>query len=213
VERTLTINAISTLLLALGVLPKLKETAEKEGVDTRLTFVGSSIHILAPINELTSIPEGVDTFDALSDPKKADMNNRYPLSKLIEHMLFNELVTRLHANAPPAGENKQVIVNILNPGWCESELIRNKPPEGYMIKFMAVIFRRSQEAGSRTLVHAVTAGRETDGKYLSECEVLEQSTFVRSAEGRKVQEKVWNDFVRRVEKAGDEDAVSVVREL
>ncbi|TKA51668.1 hypothetical protein B0A55_13363, partial [Friedmanniomyces simplex] len=51
-ERTLTINVVSTYLLAIAVLPKLQETADTHSVDTRLTLVGSIIHVFAPDKQL-----------------------------------------------------------------------------------------------------------------------------------------------------------------
>jgi hypothetical protein len=38
---------------------------------------------------------------------------------------------------------------------------------------MRFFFARTAEMGSRTLLHAAVAGKETHGKYLSECEIRE----------------------------------------
>ncbi|KAK5740398.1 hypothetical protein LTR17_004661 [Elasticomyces elasticus] len=51
-ERTLTINLVSTYLLAIAILPKLQDTAIANTVDTRLTIVGSIIHLFAPVAQL-----------------------------------------------------------------------------------------------------------------------------------------------------------------
>ena len=54
---------------------------------------------------------------------------------------------------------------------------------------------RTAEEGSRTLVHAAAAGEESHGKYLSECRVKPESSFVRSEEGKVVEEWVWKELV------------------
>jgi NAD(P)-dependent dehydrogenase (short-subunit alcohol dehydrogenase family) len=50
-EITITVNVVSTFLLALLVLPKLRETSTKYGKDVVLTFTGSFVHWI------TSFPE------------------------------------------------------------------------------------------------------------------------------------------------------------
>ena len=58
---------------------------------------------------------------------------------------------------------------------------------------------RTGEQGSRTLVHASTAGQATNGKYMSECQVKPESQFVRSEAGRDVQEKFARELQSAVE--------------
>ena len=58
---------------------------------------------------------------------------------------------------------------------------------------------RTAEAGSRTLVHGVTAGLETHGQYLSECLVKTESSFVRSQGGDRVQKRLWKELCEIIE--------------
>ena len=192
VESTLTINVISTFLMAILVLPALKTTAEKYDSPANLSFVSSMVHIFGPETQLEPKPER-DTFETLSDPKTADMGSRYPLSKLIEHLCFLELMPLASKAAP------KVTVNLVNPGWCATELSRHKGSPLFE-RVNAVIFQRTAEQGSRTLVHAVTAGSDTHGKYLSECVVKPQSDFVRSERCKEVQVRIWKELVSRIEK-------------
>ncbi|KAK1808297.1 hypothetical protein LTR12_017350 [Friedmanniomyces endolithicus] len=196
-ERTLTVNVVSTLLLAIAVLPKLQETAVTHGVDTRLSIVGSLIHVFAPDKEILA---------ALSDPQTADMAQRYTLSKLMVHQLFVELVR--HAPTQPSEEQHGAIINLVNPGWCGTELSRNKN---------AALFERAvfqvmgwtAEKGSRTLVHAVTAGAETHGLYLSQCQVTPQGSYMRSEEGERIGKRLWEETMRRISQVDPETAKCV----
>lgn len=188
-ERSLTINVLSTFLMAFGVLPKLNETATNFGTPTALSLVGSMVHIFGPDSQLLPNKKG-DTFSALSDPKSS-MAMRYPLSKLIEHLCFLELAARTR--------DTPVTINVVNPGWCLTELSRYRG-EPFIQKVMALIFRRTSEAGGKTLVHAVTAGPDTHGKYLSECQVKPMSVYVRSAAGVEAQKRLYSELVKRLEK-------------
>jgi retinol dehydrogenase-12 len=56
-------------------------------------------------------------------------------------------------------------------------------------------FGRSAESGGRTLVHASVAGEETHGRYLSECRVKLEGSWVRSDEGARVEKRLWAELV------------------
>ncbi|KAF4999940.1 hypothetical protein FDECE_11342 [Fusarium decemcellulare] len=123
VELTLKVNVVSTFLLALAVLPKMQETTETYGVDANLTIVGSLIHTFAPEQQL-EVPKEKDIFEELSCPETADMGQRYPLSKLMSHQCARQLAKHVSATAKTNGPH--VVVNWANPGWCATELVRNK---------------------------------------------------------------------------------------
>lgn len=71
-ESTITINVVSTFLMALLVLPKLKETAARFNVTPHLTIVSSDVHFVAKFAERKS----ADIFAALNDKETADMKDR-----------------------------------------------------------------------------------------------------------------------------------------
>ena len=66
----------------------------------------------------------------------------------------------------------------------------------YTIKAAEVLLGRSAEDGARCLVDAaVLKGKDTHQKYLSEMQVKPESKLVRSAEGDKLQKKLWDETV------------------
>ena len=72
-EESVTVNVISTFLLALLLLPKLRETAARFNVTPRLTIVASEMHFVA---SLKGHLDG-NTFASLNDESKANMSQRY----------------------------------------------------------------------------------------------------------------------------------------
>ena len=82
------------------------------------------------------------------------------VSKLLEVFYVRELAAKMSQKEKP-----KVIVNLINPGFCHSELIR-QPTIG--IKVLRMLLARSTEHGSRTLVAGVEAGKESHGQYMSE---------------------------------------------
>lgn len=65
-----------------------------------------------------------------------------------------------------------VTINYVNPGLCVTELSRHV---GFVMRSIIAIARlllaRTAEQGSRNLLHAAAAGKESHGEYMSECEV------------------------------------------
>ena len=78
-ESTITINVVSTFLLALLVLPKLHETGQKFNITPRLTIVSSEVHQFTNLKEKKS-PK---IFEKLNDKETANMSDRcaVPLSR------------------------------------------------------------------------------------------------------------------------------------
>ena len=92
----------------------------------------------------------------------------YATSKLLEIYVVRALAARL----PVA--NSGVIINVVNPGLCTTELTRDLGwLRWLLIEIMRLLVARSAEEGSRTLLHASVAGEDSHGKYCSDCEIKE----------------------------------------
>jgi NAD(P)-dependent dehydrogenase (short-subunit alcohol dehydrogenase family) len=160
-EKTLNVNVISTFLLYLLLLPKMRESGKQTGNICRYVIPNSALHYMAPLAELDpSIPSIIDR---LNDPEKADMAGRYPLSKLLVIYAVREFAER--SNASGKGS---CIINTPNPSFCKSNLaVESQSSQGF--KIFEKLLARSTEEGSRVLVHGLLAGQESDGQYLSNC--------------------------------------------
>lgn len=186
-ERTITVNVISTFLLALLLLPKLEATARDFNTQPRLTIVSSEVHEQAKFPEWKT----PNTFATLSNRDTANMGERYQTSKLLEVLVCRAIAPKI------AG--KGVILNYVNPGLCHSELSREAP---FFLEVLKFFLARSTEVGSRTLVAAAEAGPESHGKYIYNCQPNEAavSQFVRSEDGQKAADKVWTELAEILEK-------------
>jgi len=93
-----------------------------------------------------------------------------------------------------------VIVTSVNPGFCCSELRRSFTSlrsAGAWV--MEKILARTTEEGSRQLVYAAVGDADEKdkfrGAYVSASTVSEASDFVIGAEGKVVQDKLWNEMM------------------
>lgn len=205
-ESTITVNVISTFLLALLVLPKMKETRKKNPDASRptLTIVASTAH------EYTKFPlrnSKGGIFNALDDASN-DMSDRYPVSKLLDIVGTKSLAEQISKD-----ENGEplVIVNSLCPGLCHSELGRES---GWSLWILKQLLARTTEVGSRCLVHAGAAGNieqgekingvdgglDVHGKFLSDCVVYEPNDVItgkgklQGLKGEELQTQIWSEL-------------------
>ncbi|KAK0431559.1 hypothetical protein EV421DRAFT_1742997 [Armillaria borealis] len=197
-ERTLHTNNLGPELLAIRMIPKMLETARKHSVTPRLVVVASDVHYWTAIEKDVIASSGI--LAKLSDKEYCTeevMKHRYHDSKL-----FNVLFVRAlqdHVPSAPA-----ITVNSVNPGLCLSGFLANSgiPSDSDDIK----VFRKMQEdmaftaeEGSRQLVYGAVGSLDNEeklrGKYIQMSEVVEESDFVISEDGKIVQDKVWEEML------------------
>jgi NAD(P)-dependent dehydrogenase (short-subunit alcohol dehydrogenase family) len=111
-EESITINVISTFLLVLLMMPKLKATAQSFNVRPTVTITSSEVHGHTTFPE-KSAPSG-HILKTLAIESKANMADRYPVSKLLEVLLVRAFAERFPSATYP------VTLNCVNPGLCHS---------------------------------------------------------------------------------------------
>ncbi|CAM1510894.1 Fc.00g084070.m01.CDS01 [Cosmosporella sp. VM-42] len=183
-EKTITVNVVSTFLLLLLLLPKLRSSSNPG----KFVIPNSAMHYWAPTKEL--IPDKDKTiFSRLNDPKTADMAARYQVSKLLVLYVTRELASRMQSSKKPS-----IIINAPNPSYCKSGLIR-EVPGGAPPDFIA----RTTEMGSRALVHGVLSGPESNGQYLTNCHVQAPASHVTNKTGARIQKAFFTELMEKLE--------------
>ncbi|KAL9100545.1 MAG: hypothetical protein Q9163_004083 [Psora crenata] len=192
-ESTITTNVVSPLLHAILLLPKMRETSVKFNTTPKLVFVVSSMHWHTEFKERKE----EKIFDALADEKKANMQNRYNLSKLLEMYSVRSLAALSTASNKPGN----VIINCLNPGMVVSKAMREYEGITHILfKIFSAIVSRRTEVGSRTILNAAEAGQESHGQYLDDCKLGEPAPLISSEEGQQLQKRVWDELAEKLER-------------
>ncbi|KAL5340726.1 hypothetical protein BJX70DRAFT_360232 [Aspergillus crustosus] len=191
----LTVNVLSTFLLAFLLLPKLKESAEKFGILPRLVIVTSGIGFDAQ-QAWDKVKE--DPFVGVDQIPQEQFIATYPISKLFDTFIVRELAAQL-----PVAQGK-VVINAVCPGLCRTELIRNVTgPIRDTIIEQHEKYGRTAEDGSRTLLAGAVLGEGSHGAFLSSCTVAEEKVpdWVKSEDGQKWQKNLWDVLVKEIEAA------------
>ncbi|KAF5323689.1 hypothetical protein D9619_012885 [Psilocybe cf. subviscida] len=189
------VNILATNLLALLLLPRLVHTAKEHNTVPRLVVVASDVHYRAKIPQ--HIIDAPKPWRAYNDPKS--YRSGPPFSQYNDSKLFNVLFVRALAERFSFSTNS-VIVDCVNPGFCASELRRGLNPLLRLgDKLFVALVARTTEEGSRQLVYAALGGkrdeRKLHGAYISLSEIREPSDFVLSEDGRRAQERFWDDMI------------------
>ncbi|KAK4188855.1 putative short-chain dehydrogenase [Podospora australis] len=198
----ITVNVVSTLVLGISLLPKLRQTSQSTGQTGILSFVGSFTHWMTAFPERTSASEPGGIFGRLADEKKSGKRpgeDRYYVSKLIQLLMIRELAERMTLSER-GKEGGKVVVNVVNPGFVQTQIMRHATfPFKLFLTGLRKAMARSAEEGARTLVHAASVGEEGHGGYLDDCAASEPSVWVQSEEGHEVQKQLWQELSAKLE--------------
>ena len=188
----ITVNVVSTLLLVLLLVPVLKGMATKHGIRPTLSVTTSGVHAHTSLPQKSAPKGGI--LEAVNDKTMAEKHwdEQYPISKLLEVFAVRHIAERNSATELP------ITINLVDPGLCQSELGRHYPSWGFF--FIKLVLARSTEVGSRTLMHAGSAGKASHGQYLEDCEISEPTAWVSAAEGKEVQERIWDELKVKMER-------------
>ncbi|KAL6242349.1 hypothetical protein RBB50_010897 [Rhinocladiella similis] len=190
-ERTLAVNVIGTFLLASQMVPKLKESARKHGTTPHMTFVGSALY------DVAKWPEnyGDDIFAWFKEKSHADPMNQYNLSKLLQMFA----VIKLSAAVDPVetSEPNPIVINSLDPCFCKTGLASELTGViKVFFKIFETIAARSSEEGSRLVVQAASAGRQTHGLYMRAGAVQKYAPVVQDEQRASY---VWEQLSKKLE--------------
>ncbi|KXX81404.1 Retinol dehydrogenase 14 [Madurella mycetomatis] len=186
-EMALQVNVLSTALLALLLLPKLRETATaspNDGFSPHMSFVNSIAHLEV---KPEWIAEDETLIQRLDNEYKFDQVSQYYLVKLAVIFVVRRLVERVG--------NAGVVINASCPGMCKTNMGRNHPPVQRIFMAVFYIFGRSAEQGSRTLVGATGLGPASHGKFWTNDNYLPPSEFMDSERGNALYRETWEGIL------------------
>ena len=165
-EKVTQVNYLSNALLALELLPLLEATAEKTGAPTRISWVGSRMHLSNSLAKKQPLLPGESVLEHFDDRSKYLAVAHYGDTKLLCFMFVQELAKRVSKD--------KVIVNTMCPGMVDTNMTEVLP-----IYFRVIIIAvkktraRTSEQGGWILVHAAAVvGPESHGRYLNDKDIV-----------------------------------------
>ncbi|KAF4953424.1 hypothetical protein FSARC_12393 [Fusarium sarcochroum] len=192
-EKLIQVNYLSTMLLAVLLLPVLK-TKSAKGRPGRLTVVSSGTARGADLSNLQGAPI-LASLDDTSRPWKPV--ERYAVSKLLGHLFIANLAQHVSPD--------DVVVNLVDPGLVKDTALQNFAPRVIVAFFYAfkAICGRSLAAGASTYVDAVAVkDQRSHGSFISNWKISPFAAFVYTPEGEAARKRLWEETMAEFEFVG-----------
>ncbi|WEW54833.1 hypothetical protein PRK78_000258 [Emydomyces testavorans] len=160
-EDTVQVNTLSTILLALLLLPKLRASRADGAGAANLTFTSSGTHKFVQRSQLVS-SEGQSILQHVN--RESNFGRaQYAVSKILLEFAVKSIAQMTRQE----NGTVDVVVNSACPGFCSTDL--NREYSSFIERILGAvfyfIFGRSAEQGSRTLVSATLLGEESHGRF------------------------------------------------
>ncbi|KAJ9157600.1 putative Short-chain dehydrogenase [Pleurostoma richardsiae] len=195
-EETLQVNTISTALLSLLLLPKLRSSCTELSLPV-LEFV-SSRRAEAAVLPAT---EG-SILEALNDQSQFSPSVQYRSSKLLAMCIAQKLAASV--------QSSEVAVTAVCPGAAASNLSRGW--SGFIPNMLKAIlnalFMRTTEEGARSLVSGTTLGSEGHGKFWYDDQV---HSLLPPTVTEDIAAKVWTEVLGALQKDVGEDLDAMLK--
>ncbi|KAK8174120.1 short-chain dehydrogenase/reductase family protein-like protein [Phyllosticta citrichinensis] len=192
-EETLQVNVVSTVLLALLLLPTLARSKRPGDRAPVLEIVSSGMHKVALLRD--GVWECDRPLEACNGPKEYHFQLQYNISKLF--------VMAGSTKAVADGPDGDVVVTSCCPGLCKSDLGRDF--SGFlMVRIVRglffALFARSTEQGARSLVSGLTLGKEANGQFWQHDKFQEVSPYLVGEKGEAFKQRVWTEILESLRK-------------
>ncbi|SPO01727.1 related to short-chain dehydrogenase/reductase family protein, putative [Cephalotrichum gorgonifer] len=202
-ERTVQVNHISTVFLAILLLPVLKAKSHAGQDPPCLTFSASVTAHLCGFPNRGERPLLRSFDDTSITPWGAD--DRYGVSKLLCQLFVVKLAEQISPD--------DVIINMVDPGLTKGTgLVRDaKGAVGLAAKMFFSAAGRPVNRGAATYVDAVLGhGKETHGCFLMNCKVGPLACWYYT-DGEVLTDLIWSETLKELSFAGVENMITLMR--
>ncbi|CAO2651088.1 Nn.00g093850.m01.CDS01 [Neocucurbitaria sp. VM-36] len=191
-EEDLQINTLSTTLLAVLLLPKLKQSKRHNGKSPILEFVNSGIHQNAIVpSEVRQKPNVLQHYNAQENFKEG---SQYKFSKV-----FLMYATKQLADEISSGD---VIITSICPGWVHTGLGRDHyfPGVELLAFFLIFIFLKTPAQGANMILSGTTQGESVHGRFWQSDKIQPVAPSLTGTEMRELSLRVWKEIIDALKK-------------
>ncbi|KAJ5803992.1 uncharacterized protein N7518_000295 [Penicillium psychrosexuale] len=204
-DEMIQVNYLSTALLAILLLPIVKEKRAAQGGPSRITIVSSEVAAWTPFKEKKSFP----LLAALDQKKtKVDPLDRMMVSKLLGQFFLAHLASVV----PPS----VAIINATSPGSVYDSDFNREHDKTFAGAIAKVVMRRmanTAAVGARMVTDAaVNHGEETHGEFLSFQKLVPLAPIIYSEEGKKISEELWKETSEELAFANVDEILKAISE-
>jgi NAD(P)-dependent dehydrogenase (short-subunit alcohol dehydrogenase family) len=186
-EEDLQVNVLSTTLLGILLLPKLKQSQKHTGKTPILEFVNSGLYATADIPR--DIRSSTSILAEYNKPTNFSPQKQYVHSKLLLMFATNRLAATTSCS--------EVIITSVCPGAVATNLARDTKVPGISIvlAIMRVTVARSAEQGANTYVSGAAQDQDLHGRFWKNDIIQPVGPSIVGKENEQLGLRVWNEIL------------------
>ncbi|KAI4639205.1 hypothetical protein J4E93_009383 [Alternaria ventricosa] len=191
-EEDIQVNTLSTTLLAILLLPKLKESQQHTGRIPVLEFVNSGLHQRAVVPpEVRQKPSVLDHYNREENHKEG---SQYKFSKVFLMYATNKLAEEISSG--------DVIITSICPGWVNTDLGRDRffPGVHILAFFFIFLFMRSAASAANMVLSGTTQGESVHGRFWKEDSIQPTPPSLAGPEMKELSARMWDEIISALEK-------------
>jgi NAD(P)-dependent dehydrogenase (short-subunit alcohol dehydrogenase family) len=186
-EEDLQVNVLSTMLLGILLLPKLKESKKHTGMIPILEFVNSGFHATADVPQ--HIRNSPSILAEYNKPERFNSQRQYVHSKLLLMFATNSLAA--------VTSSSEVIITSVCPGVVVTNLARDVKVPGISIvlAIMRVTVARTAEQGANTYVSGAAQDQKMHGRFWKNDSIQPIGQSIMGQENEQLAVRVWEEIL------------------
>lgn len=191
-EEDLQVNTLSTVLLGVLLLPKLKRSKQHTGKIPILELVNSGLHQSAVVPpEVRQEPNILEHYNRRENFKEGKL---YKFSKVFLMYATNKLASEI--------SSADVIITSICPGVVRSDLGRDHYFPGiYVLAGLLVfLFMKSPSQGANAILSGTTQGEAVHGRFWKDDRIMPVPFAVAGSEMKALGSRIWDEIVESLEK-------------
>ncbi|KAF3008978.1 hypothetical protein E8E13_011498 [Curvularia kusanoi] len=191
-EEDLQVNTLSSVLLAVLLLPKLKQSRYYTGKIPVLQFVNSGLHRKAVVP--AEVREESSILQHYNKPENFKEGSQYKYTKVFLMYAANKLASEI--------SSADVIITSICPGVVRSDLGRDHYFPGIYIVAALFIFllMKSPSQGADSILSGTTQGEAVHGRFWKDDKVQPVPLAVAGAEMKELGSRIWDEIVETLKK-------------
>ncbi|KZM18747.1 uncharacterized protein EKO05_0006654 [Ascochyta rabiei] len=191
-EEDLQVNTLSSVLLGVRLLAKLRQSKHYTGKTPVLEFVNSGLHQSAVVpSEVRQQPSILAYYNQREQFKEM---NQYKYSKVFLMYATNQLASEV--------SSEEVIITSICPGVVNSDLGRDHFFPGVFVLAAAIVFliMKSPSQGANLVLSGATQGEAVHGRFWQSDMIKPVPPALRGAAMKELGSRVWHEMVETLKK-------------
>jgi NAD(P)-dependent dehydrogenase (short-subunit alcohol dehydrogenase family) len=191
-EEDLQVNTLSSVLLGILLLPKLKQSKQHTGKIPILEFVNSGIHQSAVVPlDVRQEPSILEYYNKREQFKEG---NQYKYSKVFLMYSTNKLASKI--------SSADVIITSICPGVVKTDLGRDRFFPGVFVLAAVIVFliMKSPSQGANLILSGTTQGEAVHGRFWKSDKIQPIPLALAGTEMKELGDRIWNEIIEVLKK-------------